>query len=271
MNLTKAFQVITFGLSTSMSGSTLAATVYAVQWGSDNVYKIDGSTGVILDTFSGPGSTTMNAMCAAADGRILIGGDSQSLFIFNPKTGLFEKSLPLSGISSQISIRSLALLSEDRIWATVGDAGSGIYEINASTGAGTLVRRISSALPQGLARDPVNDIVYQARGIQIDTVDQVTGAPTFLTITDSFIGFQALDVFEGSLYGAEGSKIYKMNLSDGKIQSSLTVSGMSSIRGIYWIPEPSVSSLALISAITVLCSRQRANRISWLNDSQQKA
>lgn len=192
------------------------------------LYVTGGTNGSIyaMDNVTGSVSLLLTSNYALADIAFyqdnLYAITASQLLTIEPDTG---SCVVVGGLGFVDSAAKLAIASDGKIYciATPSDSGTGLYSINSSTGAGTLIGTLASApasvaIPShGMAFDTNDNLFDTMPGYNINGQESLSLVPVNLSTglaqpINNNIGFNSLcgiTFYAGALYGvtADGTLI----------------------------------------------------------------
>ncbi len=242
------------------------ADIIGVSWGVDSVVRINESTGVGA-AIGHSGFSSLNSLAVNGSGTIY-SADSR-LVTIDPSTGAGTAGATLNFGGVNVDVRGLAFSAGNVLFAINSrlDTSSPdyLYTINTATGVGTLIGSTGLSAIQGLDFSP-NGILYAWDVIVgLTTINPATGVATDVGPAGGLVGQIQSIAFapDGTLYGARDA-LFTINVATG--DATLVGSGgYSDVRGIVYIPEPTIAGL-LASGIALLAwQRKRSHRPACLS------
>lgn len=191
---------LTYGLDQGPDG-----TMYAASYGGPNgsgLYEIDTATGDV--NFVGPGLGAMDVTfdCSGT----LWGVDGDQLFSYDLASGAVAKTVTLTGYANPYAIMGLFVDAAGDMLATSYESPTGgLFKVDPSTGALTLIGNTSSAFPHG--GDDASACAGVAAQTSVDAVggSSIFGQPATLTATlntaGSGVGGQSVE------FGVNGTSV----------------------------------------------------------------
>lgn len=240
-----------------------AAGLFVIDQFHNNTHRVNAETGETVRV-GALGRTGVTGLAYnPADGQLYgIDRDLDQLVIISQTNG---RATTIGGLGLDIVAGDIAFTPGGLY---MNDYSRGrLYSVNPATGAAALVGRSVSA--QGLAYDPVTDMLYAARGEGGDptsglySLNRTTGAATFVGGFGVNIYNNGItkDPFSSRLYLTDNSTYSLLTVDPSTGAASLVArlgGGVVDVTGIaFVIPEPSAAFLGAVSVTGLLFRRRR--------------
>ncbi|HRF58689.1 MAG TPA: hypothetical protein PLH94_02105 [Fimbriimonadaceae bacterium] len=219
------------GLPTGMGGLCLLrkpGTMYAVDWASSALLKVDMRTGTGNLVFGFGGDP--NSMTMGGDGRLYIGTIGPTIGVFDLNTNTISPSWTFAGRDW----RGLAWLGNDLYGISDAAPSDTLWRINPIFGTSTLVGNTGFALIQSLTTSPDGTMYAYDLGAGLLTVNPLTGAATDVNPGVGAVLIQGLEFgLLDRLYGARDD-LYTLNTPTG-LSTLIGGAGYSDLRGLGYV------------------------------------